>query len=352
MTATPPGRMEFDAAAFLPRAWYEALVELRLRRPHAIFEEAEARRRRVSIAPNGRLLILAADHPARMVTRAGPDPVGMGDRWRLLSRVLRVLTAPDVDGVMATPDVVDELLLLSYLARQRSGHGWLDEKVVLGCMNRGGLSGTVFEIDDRMTAFSVEGMTRLRCDGAKMMVRIDPQDPATAVTLETCAREIDRCHAAGLEVFLEAFLVDRSPAGPRPRSDTESLIKATGVAAGLGTSTAGTWLKLPYGPGYDRVAAATTMPILMLGGEVRDDPLSVLDEFAIGMAAGPTVRGALVGRNISFAPREDPRALAVAAGAIVHRGASGSAARAAIAGERGREMDGVTRLGPPPGSAA
>ena len=276
----------------------------------------------------------------------------MGDRWRLLSRVLRVLTAPDVDGVMATPDVVDELLLLSYLARQRSGRGWLDEKVVLGCMNRGGLSGTVFEIDDRMTAFTVDGMTRLGCDGAKMMVRIDPQDPATVATLETCAREIDRCHAAGLEVFLEAFLVDRSPAGPRPRSDAESLIKATGVAAGLGTSTAHTWLKLPYGPGYDRVAAATTIPILMLGGEVRDDPTSVLDEFAVGMAAGPTVRGALVGRNISFAPREDPRALAAAAGGIVHRGASGPAARAAIPGERGREMDCVTRLGPPPVAGA
>ncbi len=151
-------------------------------------------------------------------------------------------------------------------------------------------------------------------------------------------------------MFLEAFVVDRSSAGPRPRTDAESLIKATGVAAGLGTSTAGTWLKLPYGPGYDRVAAATTIPILMLGGEVRDDPVSVLDEFATGMASGPTVRGALVGRNISFAPREDPRALAVAAGAIVHRGVSGAAARALIAGERGRELDHVTRLGPPPGA--
>jgi DhnA family fructose-bisphosphate aldolase class Ia len=347
MTPATPGRAEFDAAAFLPRSWYEAIIDLRVRGPDAIFAEAAARRRRATAAPDGRLLILAADHPARMVTRAGADPVGMGNRWRLLSRVLRVLTVPDVDGVMATPDVVEELLLLSSLARERSGVGWLDDKLVLGCMNRGGLSGTVFEIDDRMTAFTVEGMTRLGCDGAKMMVRIDPQDPATAAILETCAREIDRCHAADLEVFLEAFLVDRSPAGPRPRNDAESLIRATGVATGLGTSTARTWLKLPYGPGYDRVAAATTVPILMLGGEVRDDPASVLDEFAAGMAAGPTVRGALVGRNISFAQREDPRALAAAAAALVHRGISSQAARAASAEARGRDMDLVTRLTPP-----
>jgi len=338
-------RAGFDADAFLPRAWYEAVVDLRLRRPQAALEEAEARMRRQALAPDGRLLILAADHPARMVTRAGSDPVGMGNRWALLSRVLRVLTTPDVDGVMATPDVVEELLMLSALARRRCGRGWLDDKVILGCMNRGGLSGTVFEIDDRMTAFTAEGMARLRCDGAKLMVRVDPQDAATAATLQACARAIDACHAIGLDVFLEAFLVDRSPAGPRPRTDAESLIRAAGVAAGLGTSTVRTWLKLPYGPGYDRVAAATTLPILMLGGEVRDDPAVVLDEFASGMAAGPNVRGALVGRNISFAPDEDPRAIAAAVAAVVHRGESAAAARALIAAERGRETDTVTRLG-------
>ncbi len=338
------GAAAFDPAAFLPRAWYEALVDLRVRRPEAAQAEAEARTRRAAVAPAGRLLVLAADHPARMVTRAGTHATAMGDRWMLLSRVLRVLTAPGVDGLMATPDIVEEVLLLSHLARRRTGQGWLDDKLILGCMNRGGLSGTAFEIDDRMTAFTPDGMVRLRCDGAKLMVRIDPQDPATVATLEACAHAIDACHAAGLTVFLEAFLVDRSPAGPRPRTDAESLIRAAGVAAGLGTSTAHTWLKLPYGQGYERVAAATTLPILMLGGEVREDPKVVLEEFAAGMAAGPTVRGALVGRNISFAPEEDPRALAVAAAAIVHRGVSGEEARALVTAERGRDIDTIARL--------
>jgi len=346
--ARAPGRAVFDPAAFLPRDWYEAMLDLRLREPEAAQAEAEERGRRAVIAPDGRLLVLAADHPARMVTRAGVNPVAMGDRWMLLSRVLRVLTAPGVDGLMATPDVVEEVLLLSHLARRRSGRGWLDDKLILGCMNRGGLSGTVFEIDDRMTAFTVDGMVRLRCDGAKLMVRIDPLDPVTPAILETCARAIDACHTAGLTVFLETFLVDRSPAGPRPRTDAESLIRATGVAAGLGTSAARTWLKLPYGHGYDRVAAATTLPILMLGGEVREDPAVILGEFAAGMAAGPTVRGALVGRNISFAPNEDPRALAVAIAAVVHRGASGEAAREMIAGGRGLDLDTVSRLGGAP----
>jgi DhnA family fructose-bisphosphate aldolase class Ia len=338
----------FDPAAFLPRSWFEALVDLRISRPHAAREEADARSRRTHLAPDGRLVIVAADHPARMVTTAGAEPVAMGNRWALLSRVLRVLTAPGVDGLMATPDVVEEILMLSHLARRHQGRGWLDGKVIVGCMNRGGLAGAVFEIDDRMTAFTVEGLTRLGCDGGKVMVRIDLQDAGTVATLEACARAIDACHDHDLAVFLEAFEVDRTPAGPRPRTDAESLIRVAGVASALGTSTARTWLKMPYAPGYDRVAAATTLPILMLGGELRDDPPSVLDAFADGMAAGPTVRGALVGRNVSFAPHEDPRGIAAALGAVVHEGLRAGDARAVLARERGREMDLVSRLGDVP----
>lgn len=338
----------FDPAAFLPRSWYEAIVALRLGRPDAARQEAEARERRREVAPAGRLLVLAADHPARMVTRAGADPLAMGNRWALLARVLRVITAPDVDGLMATPDVMEEMLMLSHLARERQGRGWLDGKVLIGCMNRGGLAGAVFELDDRMTAFTPDGLVRLGCDGAKMMVRIDLQESGTAETLEACARAIDACHERSLDVFLEAFEVERTPAGVRVRGDAESLVRVAGVASGLGTSTAHTWLKLPVVPEYHRVAAATTLPVLMLGGEVRGDAERLLGEFAEGMAAGPTVRGALVGRNVSFAPLEDPRAVAAALGALVHRGADPRTAGAVLECERGREMDLVARLGDAP----
>jgi DhnA family fructose-bisphosphate aldolase class Ia len=345
MAKARSSRQSFKASAFLPRSWYDALVDLRLHHPRAAQEEAEVRIRRPITAPHGRLLILAADHPARMVTGVRADKVRMGDRWELLSRVLRVVTTPGVDGLMATPDVLEEVLMLGHLARSRTGQGWLDGKVTIGCMNRGGLAGTVFELDDRMTAFTAEGLAALRCDGAKLMFRIDPTDAASVRTLERCAREIDACHARGLTVFLEAMLVERAAGGYRPRIDPESLIRVAGVAAGIGASSAGTWLKLPYGPGYDRVARATTLPILMLGGEIRADPGAVLEEFARGMAAGPNVRGALVGRNVSFAAGEDPRAVAAAAASVVHRGARGAEIRAMLESERGRDLDLVSRLG-------
>ena len=354
---SPPARLGarnvFDPDTFLPRPWFDALVALRVDRPDAVAEEARARTRRRTPAPDGRLFLLAADHPARMVTRAGPDPVAMGDRRALLARIVRVLTAPGVDGLMATPDIVDDLLLLSHLVRRRGGRGWLDDKVLVGCMNRGGLAGTVFELDDRMTAYTPEGLSAAGADGGKVMVRIDPTDAATAATLEACARAIDACHARRLTVFLEAFVVERTPAGLRPRTDPGSLVKAACVAAGLGTSSAHTWLKLPYGPEYHRVAAATSLPILILGGDVRETPEAVLDEFAAVMRAGPTVRGVLAGRNISFAAGEDPRAIAAAAAMIAHRGvrqSDGGLAEAGrvLAAERGQALDTITALGDPP----
>ena len=52
-----------------------------------------------------------------------------------------------MNGVLGTPDVLEDLLLL----------GALDDKVVIGSMNRGGLAGTAFEIDDRFTAYDARG---------------------------------------------------------------------------------------------------------------------------------------------------------------------------------------------------
>ena len=91
----------------------------------------------------------------------------------------------------------------------------------------------------------------------------------------------------------------------------------------------------------------------MLGGEVRETPDAALEELAAGMRAGPTVRGALAGRNMTFAAREDPRAIAAAAAAIVHEGAGRAdggvkAARAASERERGRGLDLISSLGEPP----
>ena len=66
---------------------------------------------------------------------------------------------------MATSDLIDEVVLANYLAKQRSGRGFLDNKVLIGSMNRGGLSGTAFEMDDAFTGMSGDRLAKLRRPG-------------------------------------------------------------------------------------------------------------------------------------------------------------------------------------------
>jgi len=117
------------------------------------------------------------------------------------------------------------------------------------------------------------------------------------------------------------------------------IIKLVGVIAGLGDSSRHIWMKLPYCEDFHRVTMATTMPILMLGGPSMEDPQPTYRNFAVGMATHSNVRGALVGRNISFPGREDPAAVAQAISDIVHRGISADEAIEVTMAKRGREMD-------------
>jgi len=146
----------FRPEEFFPRDLFERITDTRVTRPEVVMEEAKGRRRRPRLTRDGRLTILAADHPARMVVGVGDDPVAMGSRWKLLARILRVITAEEFDGLMTTPDILEELLIVNRLDKELGGPGFLDHKVLIGCMNRGGLAGAAFELDDRMTAFTPE----------------------------------------------------------------------------------------------------------------------------------------------------------------------------------------------------
>jgi len=109
------------------------------------------------------------------------------------------------------------------------------------------------------------------------------------------------------------------------------------VASALGASSLNTWLKIPSCKGLEKVARATTLPILILGGEVTGDPVPVLQDLHAAMQAGPTIRGALIGRNVIFPGRDDPRAMAAAVVAIVHDRAEVNGARSVMAAERGKD---------------
>ena len=127
------------------------ILQTRIHRPDAVAEATKRRKRPVSIlGEHGRLMVIAADHPARGALRAGDRPLAMADRAELLDRLCLALSRPGVNGVLGTSDVLEDLLLL----------GALDDKVVFGSMNRGGLAGTVFEIDDRFTGYDAASIAK------------------------------------------------------------------------------------------------------------------------------------------------------------------------------------------------
>ncbi len=51
---------------------------------------------------------------------------------------------------------------------------------------------------------------------------------------------------------------------------TEGVVTSVAIASGLGSTSAYTWLKVPTAPDMARVAAASTLPMVILGGEVAD----------------------------------------------------------------------------------
>jgi uncharacterized protein len=320
-------RRAFVAKDFLPKKLYSRIAESRVLDPGLPVRLESRRTRRKSLTKDGKLTLLAADHPARMVTRIRTDQLRMADRQEFLSRVLRVMACSSFDGLLATADIFDELNLAQYFAR---GRRFLDGKLVIGSVNRGGLSGSVFELDDRVTGYDVEGIVKMRLDGAKFLMRFDPESRDSAATLGYCVKTMRECAARDVPIFIEPLPVEGSGGRYATQRDAERISKLVGVVSGLGSSSAGVWLKLPYCEGFERVAASTTLPILLLGGEAGDDVAKILAEIESGMKAGPNVRGVLFGRNLLYPPGDDPLPLAQAIDSVVHHGATAKEAEASM----------------------
>lgn len=307
---------------------YRRLVDLRAHAPERALELARQRRRRPLLLPHDqledgvshrtRLFLVAVDHPARGALGVGGDPLRMADRRDLLSRLSLALSRPGVDGLLATPDIVEDLLLLGSLT---GGTSLLDDKVVFGSMNRGGLAGSAWELDDPITAYHAAAVFRMNLDGGKLLLRIDRQDPDSLKTLYQCARAIriltaQKVPATAMVEPLPAYRdenrvlrIDTSP---------EALIEVIAIASGLGPTSAHTWLKLPP-PSSDpmRVFAASTLPVLLLGGDPGDRGEELLASWAEAMDA-PTVRGLVAGRSLIYPADDDVAGWVDRAARIVH----------------------------------
>lgn len=292
---------------------WRQLLDTRATNPGAVRSAYQARRRRHRLlSEQGTLFLVAADHPARGALGVGADPLAMADRRSLLDRLLTALANPAVDGVLGTPDVIEDLLLLD----------GLDDRVVIGSMNRGGLAGADWEIDDRFTAYDPTAIAGNGLDGGKMLLRMVDSDPGTVPTLESCAAAVSALAERGLMAMVEPLPYARNASGSLVlQKGAVALARAASVAAGLGSTSAYTWLKLPASA--DEVLDATTLPALVLGGVPSARPEDDLASWGRSLRH-PTVRGLVVGRALLYPPDGDVGA-AVEAAARVLRSARESA---------------------------
>ena len=138
-----------------------------------------------------------------------------------------------------------------------------------------------------------------------MLLRIDPDDPATAPTLEACGGATNELAQRQLVAVIEPFMTRR--AADRLVNDLtpDSVsISSVAIASGLGATSAYSWLKIPVVDEMERVAEASTLPALLLGGEAGDRPDEMFERWRHALTL-PNIRGLVVGRNLLYPPDDD-----------------------------------------------
>ena len=237
------------------------------------------------------MLLIAADHTARGKLAVGSDPHGRRGPLHPARPAPDLPRRPGVDGVLASADVLEELALL----------GALDGRLAVGTMNRGGIAGARWELDDRLTAYDAEHVVVLGLDGGKTLLRIDPTDPGVAAHPGAGRPRRHRSSPTRASwPWSSRFRTARAPtegsSSTRPRTRSSAPSRSP---AASGSSSAHTWLKVPATADPARVAAATTCPILLLGGDAGRTHERVFGAWERALAV-PNIRGLVPGRALLY----------------------------------------------------
>ncbi len=275
------------------------ITDLRVDDPGAVLRAARARKKSSTNRGDGRLMLVAADHPARGAFGVGNRPLAMGSRVDLLDRLVVALSRPGVDGLLASADIVEDLLLL----------GALEGKVVIGSMNRGGLQGATFELDDRFTGYDARGCAEMGLNGGKMLTRIALGDHGTVSTLTAAAQAVNELAELELMALIEPFWSVRREGRVYNDLTPDAVLKSVGITSALGRTSAYTWMKLPVVAEMERVMDSTTLPTLLLGGDPSTRPAETFETWRNALRL-PSVRGLVVGRTLLY-PADDDVAGAV-----------------------------------------
>ena len=249
--------------------WRDLIAE-RADHPDRALTALRGRARR-PLLTDGRLFIVAADHTARgcsvcRVSRSRWPTAGARSRRCWCRSTIPVSTA-----CSAVPTS----------SRSWRCSGRSNNKLAFGTMNRGGVMGASWELDDRMTAYDAQAIAECGLDGGKVLLRLADDDAGTASTIEACARAVSECARRGLPIMVEPLPYHHeSPGRAKLLDDDDALLRAVAVGASLGYTSSSTWLKVPAAKDPARMLACTTLPALILGGSPGPDPEATYESWA------------------------------------------------------------------------
>jgi hypothetical protein len=171
----------------------------------------------------------------------------------------------------------------------------------------------------RFTGYDAAALAAAGFEGGKMLLRIDPDDPATVATVQACAQAVSELAERRLVAMVEPFIAHRVEERVRIDLGPEATIRAMTVAAGLGRTSAYTWLKVPVVDDMERVMAAATLPAVLLGGEVSAAQDAAFESWRKALKL-PTVQGPVIGRSLLYPPDDDVAAAVDTAVGLLQEG--------------------------------
>lgn len=259
------------------------IVTQRVRRPTAIASRLSSRRGPDQLVPaDGQLVLLACNH--RLDPRTS-EPI---DRRELLDRIVEALSIPEVDGVVATADLLEELTLLNVLEHRHaicsaSGDCYPVSHSSTSSANRTGVKPATIAAS--------------RFDGAHMTQLWHPGSAGGAIQPWCVAADMAELAGHDLPTVLDLVVSPDSPRSAFATSWSEWIEPIQLTASAMATGS-GVWITLPAISGLAHIAEATGFPILVRDTDVPVAPSAWSAFFATDLPL--TVRGLVAGASALF----------------------------------------------------
>jgi class I fructose-bisphosphate aldolase len=255
-------------------------------------------------AKDGKAMVLAIDHRQRGIQE------GIDNFNGLISLIERL--SPYLDAIMTTKEPLAQLIV----------NGKLKDKGLVLSLNRTGLAGTAFEMDDRLVC-TVETALRWGLDGVKLLINFNREDRFTNEQLTLLANIVEECERWSMPLMVEPLYMNLED-GRLVMDRSYEAIKWVSI---ITNDFRVPILKIPYVrcnsreegiEKFKKIVDSVNAKVLLLGGPKRDNPLDVLRDFEDGIKAGAS--GFVVGRNVFLS--EKPEVMALAMKLILHEGYS------------------------------